>query len=355
MKKKNINKTNEDLSAKEINKATSKNPETIKKASAEKSISKNVDEEKHSVPTMGERKSPSRGGVLNRHKKKHKPNTPGIKKDDRPVINISNSTQEKFVDFACTKNIFDLVEAKKKVQQKEVSEEIFEKFVDSLWVSKCQPQNPNIKAKSDKGLDATGQFIVSAGSKIKINMPEVKDEEEPEHALIRGLINAGVSAHNAENLVENEIDFAPNFSLNFTDLMRGEIKEGKINNSSSAQSSAAEILFCAIHGEDLDGNPIDAKSRIKLLEEISSDGWEALKKNIEDRTTYAPVLVDSKDFLDRICNYADSRDELSGLLTVFCPVYYCQRVCFAPSKDEKTRKSKMTDCAKQIILEGGSE
>lgn len=304
--------------------------------------------ERHSIPTMGERKGgPS--SVINRHKRKLTPTSTKVKDAERPVVKISEITQAKFVDFACTKSIFDLVEEKKKVQQKEVSSEIYEKYVDSLWTAKCQPMNPNIEALSGDKVDATGQFIVSAGSKIKIDMQETMEDEEPEDALVRSLVAAGVSPHNAESLVSSEVSFVPTWSLGFTDLMRGEVREGKLNAPTQAQSSAAEILFCAINGEDLDGNPVSDAERIRLLSGISSEGWTALKEDVDHRTTYSPILVDSKDFLDRVCRYADSRDELRGILTVFAPTYYCQRIAFAPNDTDTSKKSRMISEAKEIV------
>jgi hypothetical protein len=307
--------------------------------------------ERHSIPTMGERRpSPKGSSVIDRHRRKLKPTTKSFKDSERPVIALSPSTQDKFVDFSCIKEIFDLVEKDKKQQQSEVSSEIYERFVDALWIGKCQPANPNIEAKNASGVvDAKGQFIVSAGSKIKINMPETKEGDEPEDTLISSLINAGVNPANAERLVANEVSFVPSWSLNFTDLMRGEVREGKINAPTQTQKSAADILFCAINGEDLEGNEIGDRERLTLLSSISNDGWIALKADIDKRTVYVPVLVDSKDFLDRVCSYADNRDELRAILAVFSPVYYCQRVVFAPGDSETVKKGRMLDKAKVIV------
>lgn len=308
------------------------------------------DSVRHSIPAMGER--PSRGGpssVIERHRRKVKPAPSSVKDSERPVIDLPASTQAKFIKFSCVKEIFDKVEEKKQIQQREVSSEIWERFVDTLWTSKCQPANPNIQAKAAGKVDATGQFIVSAGSKIKIDMPEPDEAEMPEDALIRGLVNAGVDSSNAERLVSSEVSFVPNWSLNFTDLMRGEVREGKINAPTSNQSSAAEILFCAINGEDLDGNQISDKERLDLLGGISGDGWMALKEAVDRKTSYVPILVDSKDFLDRVCRYANTIDELKGILTVFKPVYYCQRVVFAPSDSAESKTSRMVSEAKSIV------
>jgi hypothetical protein len=321
-------------------------PKSVPKT-AEATPSKDV--ARHSIPTMGERASKSPSSVIERHRRKVKPAPSSVKDAERPIINLPLTTQGKFIDFACVKEIFDKVEEKKQAQQREVSSEIWEHYIDTLWTSKCQPKNPNIQAKAGEKVDATGQFIVSAGSKIKIDMVEPEDEEMPEDALVRSLVNAGVNSSNAERLVSSEVSFVPNWSLNFTDLMRGEVREGKINASSPTQATAAEILFCAINGEDLDGNQISDKERLDLLGGISTDGWIALKEAVDKKTSYVPILADSKDFLDRVCRYADTKDELRGILTVFKPVYYCQRVVFAPSDSAASKTSRMVSEAKSIV------
>ncbi|NBT36201.1 MAG: hypothetical protein EBT03_11835, partial [Betaproteobacteria bacterium] len=253
---------------------------------------------KHSIPMAGERKS----SVIDRLRKKVKPNTRSVKDSERAVIELDRDTQAKFINYACSKELFDLVEAQKSQQQKEVSSEIYERFVDALWRSKSQPQNPAIKAETSSGrVDAEGTFIVSGGSKIKVNMPETRDDESPEDALIRGLVDVGVSLSNAERLVTSEVSFVPQWSLNFTDMMRGEVKGGKIAPPTPTQMTAAEILLCVINGEDLEGNELDSKKRSEMLKGITDDGWFAIKANVEGRTTYFPTLVDSADFLDRIC------------------------------------------------------
>jgi hypothetical protein len=302
---------------------------------------------KHSIPTAGDRHS---SRVADRFRKKVKPNSPAVKDKDRAVIDIDDDTQRQFIEYACVKEVFDLVEAEKSTRQKDVSGSIYERFVDALWQSKTQPQNPAIKAFTRSGkVDAEGQFIVSGGAKIKINMPEVKDEEQPEDALVRGLVDLGIDLDSAERLVTNEVSFVPQWSLNFTDMMRGQIKAGKITPPTQTELTASEILFCAINGEDLDGNPLDANSRTQLLKNITEDGWVSLRANVDERTTYLPTLVDSADFLDRVCNYASTREELGSILTMFTPVYYCSRVKFAVEDSAEEKKERMVEEAKSIL------
>lgn len=309
-------------------------------------------EVKHAIPTAGERTSKGGSRVMDRLRQKVKTNKKTVKDSDRPVIDIDHETQVKFIEFACTRELFNLVEARDKAQSSEVVSDIYEKYVDALWSAKTRPQNPSIEAKDSRGkLDAEGKFIVSGGSRIKIDMPEVQEDELPEDALIRGLMELGVSKANAESLVSTEVSFTPQFVLNFTDLIRGEMKANKITPPTSIQMSAGEVLLCVINGEDLEGNPLTEKSRAEMLKAISSDGWEALKNNVDTRTTYYPVLVDADGFLDNVCNYASSREELGLILTVFKPVKYCNAVKFAVSDDAEAKKERMMDMSR-FLLDG---
>lgn len=320
------------------------------KKKTEKTVEKVDVEVKHSIPTAGERSSPTKSRVIDRFRAKAKPNTKAVRADERPVVELDTETQHRFVDFAAAKELFDLVEAEKSTLSKEVSRSIYEKFVDALWHAKSQPQNPAIKVKNSVGkLDAEGQFIVQGGSKIKVNMPEVGEDEQPEEALVRALTDLGLPHASADSLVGAEVSFVPQWSLNFTDLLRGEVREGKIVPPTDTQTNAAEALFCVLNGEDAEGNRLDSKGRLELLKSISEDGWKALNENVEGHTSYFPTLVDSANFLDRVCNYASSREELDAILTVFTPVYFCSRVKFAVSDSAEGKTERLLDEAKSIL------
>lgn len=307
-------------------------------------------EVKHSIPTAGERGRATTSKVMDRLRQKVKPNKKTVKDADRPVIDIDHETQVKFIEFACTRELFNKVEARDKAQSSEVVSEIYEKYVDGLWESKTRPQNPSIEARDSRGkLDAEGKFIVSGGSRIKIDMPEVHEDEQPEEALIRGLVELGVSNENAESLVSKEVSFTPQFVLNFTDLIRGEMKSNKIVPPTQIQMSAGEVLLCVINGEDLEGNRLTEKTRLEMLKCISSDGWEALRMNVDAKTTYVPILVDADGFLDSVCNYASSREELGLILTVFKPVKYCNAVKFAVSDSAEAKKERILEASRSLL------
>ena len=325
------------------------------KKSIEKVARNNVVESEsvvHAVPTAGDRDVPVRktSKVIDRFKSKVKPNTKEVKPADRPVVDIDEETQQRFVTFAATRELCDIFEADKKSQTDSIYSAIMDRYKNSLWKSKSQPKNPAIKILNKDGkVDAEGLFIVTVGSKIKINMPEVGEEESPEDVMIRTLVDLGVSVNNAENLVSNEVSFVPQWSLNFTDMLHGVYSEGKLQPSNEVQVAASEILFQVINGMDEDGNPLSPKSRVEMLKKITEDGWHSIKSNVDSHTKYFPQLVDGSKFLDRICNYANTFEELNAIMTMFVPVHFCRSVKFAVSDSHDLKIERLMNEARSAI------
>ena len=308
-----------------------------------------VSDSKHSIPMAGDR--PARTSrVVDRFRKKAKPNTKEIKDNDRPIMEIDEETQHRFVSFAATKEIFDIFEESKKEQTDELYSTLFRTWKSTLWKNKSQPITPKIVVKNDMGkVDAEGQFIIQTGSKIKINMPPVGEDESPEEVLVMALVNAGLNLPSAERLVEQEVSFVPQWSLNFTDLLHGVMEKNKLQPASDIQISASEALFQVINGENADGDALTAKDRLDMLKSITEDGWSVLKTNVEKHTSYFPSLVDSANFLDRVCGYCNSSEELDAVLLVFKPVNFCSHVKFGVSDSEAQKNQRIHDRADAII------
>jgi hypothetical protein len=306
----------------------------------------------HAVPMAGERDAPRKHSkVVDRFRGKVKPSTKDVKPDARPVIDIDDETKAKFVEFAATKELFDIFEESKKEQTSDIYGAIFDKYKDTLWRSKTQPKNPAIKVNNTDGsLEAEGQFIVQVGTKIKINMPAIPEGALPEDVILDALVDLGVKKSNAARIIEDEVSFVSQWSLNFTDMLHGVMVEGKLQSATDPQISASELLFQVINGQDEDGNDLNSKSRLDMLKKISEEGWVLIKHNVESHTKYFPQLVDGANFLDRVCNYAESREELDAILTVFCPVHFCQRVKFACSDTEADKKNRLLSEAKAAIM-----
>lgn len=309
-----------------------------------------AEQTKHSVP-MIKPEAAVKKSVIDRFRAKATPTTKKVSKDDRPVIDIDEETQKAFIEYAAVAEVADIAGDEKKTQNKQIVDALYDRFADVLWDSKTQPSNPTIEARVNGRLEATGMFIVSTGSMIKVAMPPVKPGEPLEDALVRSLTEMGLSKSNATRLVSEEVSFVPQWSLNFTDMMRGVSKSGTITPATPVQMSAAEALFMVIQGEDAEGNALNAKKRLEMIKEISDEGWEALQRNVSDQTTYQPTLVDGSGFLDRVCGYADDREDLGKILTVFKPVCSLKSVKYAVSDSKETKNERLFEEFKDLVLE----
>lgn len=328
---------------------TSKTSKTVSKTTTEKT------DVVHAVPMAGDRESPmKKSKLIDVFKSKVKPTTKEVKPSDRPVVDIDEETQQKFITFAATRELCDMFEASQKSQTDEIYSAIMDKYKQALWSSKSQPKNPSIKVMNSEGrLDAEGLFMVIAGSKIKINFPAPNDEETPEEAMLRGLVDLGVGLENSKSLIANEVSFVPQWNLNFTDLLYGRFSEGKLEPASDVQISASEILFQVINGIDEEGNSLSDRAKVDMLKGITSEGWVSIKQNVESHTKFYPQLVDGTKFLDRVCNYADSYEELCAILKMFSPIHFCRSVKFAVSDTPDVRNDRLMGEARTTIV-GGS-
>ena len=330
------------------------NPKTRKKVMPTKKKIEKVEkvDEKHSVPMVEREEAtlPKRSTLVDRFRGKVKPSTKEVKADSRPVIDMDDETKQKFVDFAAARELAHMFDEAEKELTSELYSSVFDRYKAALWKSKSQPVNPSIKVnKPDGSLEAEGQFMVQTGAKIKIKMPEVPEGELPEDVMLSALISLGVKKENAARLIEKEVSFVPQWSLNFTDMLHGIISEGRFNPATETQISASETLFQVVQGQNEDGEPLSSKERIDLLKGITEEGWILIKHNIENHTKYYPQLVEGKLFLDRVCTYADTFEELESILTMFDPIHYCSRVKFACSDSKEEKDNRLFAEAKATI------
>lgn len=282
----------------------------------------------------------AKSSIIDRIRAKTPPTTVKVKEDDRPVVVLDAEAEEKFVKFSAASEICTLAENQKKKLSVPLIDYLFGKYVDTLWESKRQPKNPNINASIGGRLEATGMFVISTGARIQVPMPQVNPGEPLEDAMIRSLTAIGISRPNAAAFVTNEVSFVPSWVLDFTESMQTQ---------DSVRREAAEILFCIINGEDADGNALDAEGRAEFVKSISENGWNSLRDKIIGGASYAPSLLDGEGFLDRVCNYVDSREELGKLLTLFKPTKGFRSVKFAVSDDETVKKQRLWNESKVVV------
>lgn len=297
--------------------------------------------DKPSIPTAGDGTPTKKLSLAARFAKKSRPTTTTIKKEDRAQMSIPAELAKRYAEYAPTKAIFDLFDSRNKTEKRGLNEDLWTEWIKLLWSKKSQPQNPKIVVKNENGeVDCEGMFQITTGSKIKINMPPVGDDEEPDEVFVAALIDLGVEAQDAIDLVEREVDFIPIWNVNLTTLMHGAFG-GDFSPATDDDKSGGEPLFLALMGENEEGEELDAAGRAEVLASIPEEGWSAIQEHINGHTKCGVQLVDPGSFLDRVCGYAHSEDQLASILSMITPLYFMTRTKAFVSDDPAAKVDRL--------------
>lgn len=269
---------------------------------------------------------------------------------DRPVLTLDDpALEEEFLEFAATKELFDIFEAKKKSSSSQLYDKLWTMFKDKVWSSRVCPKNPTIEVVINDVQEAKGIFQVKGGSSFKVNMSAITEGKTPREIFVKDLLNAGFSQEAmAVDIFEKEIDTTPVWTLNLTELMNGRIIDQKFTPSESHEQDAAKKLFVALQGEQR-GRKFDLATRRALLGSIEEVGLDDLKKNLLNNVVYKTRLKSPDGFLDRVCGYCANREDLDAILTVITPVYFCSHVKFAPTADPAVKSQRLVHESDQIV------
>jgi len=293
---------------------------------------------KQSIPAAGDGPPTTKPNVLARFAKKSKPKAKSVAKKDRPKLDLPKDVQEAFLNYAPLKRITDLFETRRKQEAAELADEILEHYIELLWAKKKRPDTPVIEARGEDGkVDSTGQFLVQQGSFLKVNMPEVGDDEEGDKIFVQALVDLGLQKDDAENLTEKELDLTPQWAIPLTTLIRG----------SGETASAASKLFCWLQGEDEEGNEIDPDEPLVL----SAAERQSLGEYVDENATYNPQILEPSNFLDRVCDYANTVEQVKAILTMIRPRFYVTRTKFGVNSSETEKRDRLRDQAAVIVGE----
>ena len=292
----------------------------------------------HSIPTAGQGKPTQKSNVLARFSKKAKPKTNKVAKKDRPKLPIPESLQDKYRKYAPLKAATDLFVTKNKQAAKELNAEIWEYYLDFLWKKQKAPETPVIEVRGEDGkVDCQGQFMVQQGSKIRIKTPPMDEGDDIADAFVSALTNQGVDEDDARNFVEAELDLTQEWTIPITTLASGDDESAK---------SAAEKVFLWLQVEDEDGNELDDDASLVL----DADEKAALAEYVDENAVSKPKLVDALSFLDRVCNYFSSHDDIIAVLsTMAVPDHFMSRTEFGVNSSEPDKTRRLQEEAVKII------
>jgi hypothetical protein len=217
---------------------------------------------------------------------------PKSSSESRPVLELRPDVQALYAEFAPAKELFDVLKARVESLKGELNPELFSAWCSLIWQKQTLPKNPNIEIKGENGtLDVKGMFIVT--EKFKVNVPRA---EEPEQSVIELLVKQGVGQKEAEELVNEEIDFTPQTSLRpFNELVNGHYEAER----EFVEATAAE-------------QAVGQKILEFVTTQLSAEEQELVLRN-------QPKTTVKKGFLQRVCKYASTEKQLEAIFQVVVP------------------------------------
>jgi len=165
-------------------------------------------------------------------------------------------------------------------------------FADCLWENKSKPENPKIRVEDD-GSVFEETFVFK--NDFFIQMPQVEEGQDPADAFRDKLIAHGMDSTRAQALVSAELVWKLTDSVHNLQLADGEIPSDEL-------ASALFAIYVWLHGPD---------PTITMTQE--------LKQALCGRSWSPVELRDKAGFLQRVCVYCGTREELGTVLELIKP------------------------------------
>lgn len=248
-------------------------------------------------------------------------------KVERPVVDCPAAVHKPFYRFIGAKAIAEIVESRVEVEKAAVCEVMLDAYTETLFNTRCQPQNPAIALDKDGRPDCKGIFQVK--QQYKFNLKE--GNEEVKERMVASLCEAGMDKGRAENLVKNEVDCTPETALRpFNELVEGHYVDKQFVAASADEKAVAEKLIAFVLGKP--SSPLTPAERDLVL----------VKR---DR-------IKVKDgFLERVVVYCTTIAELKAVFKVIVPTNFVSHTKFAISDTPEAKNQRMLDEFKLMVTE----
>jgi hypothetical protein len=263
---------------------------------------------------------------------------------NRPEFELNESLSETFKRFAGAFALSEVIEARLEQEKGSLSEGVFEIWVEKLWKTKSPPPNPYITADKDGVPDV--QSIFQVQERFCLDLPEVPEDKELEQVLIEKFTELFVATDmdqadaeaSAFRFVNNELDLNPKTTIDLSKLVFGHYEgEGKnrtfVEASENEQALAAKVLGllgCRTKEELMEMEPITEEESKQLIEQ---------KLNVTVK----------KGFLQRVCTYVHSIDQLKAIFLVIKPVKFPSKTKFGVNDTPEAKNTRLLDEAKSIL------
>lgn len=272
---------------------------------------------------------------------------PTVKKTEsrtRPDLELPDNLQEGLQRFAGAFALSEVIDARVEQEKENLNSGCFSLWTERLWKLKSPGANPNLTLEKNNLPDI--QSIFQVQERFVINEPEVPEDKNIYQVLIEkfselfmdnGMDRQG--AYNAAtNLVNNELDVTPKTTIDLNWFVYGHYEgEGKnktfVEATEQEQALAAKVLNllqCRNKEELTEAEPINDEEASMLINQ---------KQNITVK----------KGFLQRVCGYVNSLDQLRVIFTIVKPVKFVSKTKFAISNTPEERNHRLLQEVVNII------
>jgi len=238
------------------------------------------------------------------------------------------------------KTVLEPVEKRVENAKNDFIEYALDVMADKLFTNKTKASNPLVILKKEDGKTVDHQFQVTMTDKFKYRFPDVPEGTDPRDHFIEVFQNVGLHPNDAENLVDNELDFNPITGFRtLTELLEGRYGEGREWIESSAEDKAAGGKFAALLMWDGNGDAPEALTPEEKMLVIQR----------------SPGLTVKAGFYDRVATYCQSKDQLLGVFKVIQPIIYPAYAKFAVNDTETDKTRRKIEAAADILGTATSE
>lgn len=253
----------------------------------------------------------------------------------RPDLALTPELETAFERFAGAHALLDLVEARETQEKEFLNDGCFQMWTERLWKVKNRPANPELKIEKSGKVDIQGIYQVQ--ERYTFNSPAVPDDKTLEEVVIESFAalfaSSGMTPDAAEaaatNLVTSELTLSPKPIIDLDRLVNGHMEgEGKNRNFVEATANEQSIASKLIR-----------MIKARTPKDLAAVGCFTDEEE-ETLVEYKGQMVVKKGFLQRVCTYVNSLDQLRMVFSIIKPVKFPQAKKFADadSQDEKNRR-----------------
>jgi hypothetical protein len=245
----------------------------------------------------------------------------------KPEITFTDPAIAEVMDkWAGAKPLFDIFKTAADNSLGELKGESFTRYTQSLWATKSKPKNPEISTLKDGRQYHRAIFQVV--QTFKVEMP-FSDTEDPNDTAVNTLRSvAQLDEADAVNLVKNELDFTPDLDVRFKECMEGHRVDGTWVEPTALEKAAGNTLYNYLMG--ISANFLTPEETEVIV--IS-------KPNVRVKS----------GFVERVCTYVHSLEQLRAVLSVIKPQKRMSGLKYAQTENEEGKRQFLVAAAAEII------